>query len=280
MIKSQYTYYGSTPILLKDFLKSVGVSKNLLTKLKREYMGITRGGELIRSIDMVYPNDTIVLNIADTSFLEPNGNLEVPIAYEDDNIVVFDKPYDMPVHPSVKHQGDTLGNYFAYAYPNTTFRAIIRLDRNTSGLCIVAKNQRSAGMLQRLVHKTYYAVVSGLVDDFGTIDAPIKREADSIIKRVVADDGQPSVTHYKRLSYNGKYSLVEVTLETGRTHQIRVHFSHIGHPLVGDDLYGGTREHINRQALHCGKLTFPNVDTHEPIEVTSSIPNDMKNLMA
>lgn len=280
MTKQHYTYTGDTPILLKDFLKSVGISKKLLTKLKREYMGITKNSELIRSIDMVQPNDTIVLSIEDTSFLEPNSNLAVPIAYEDENVVVFDKSYNMPIHPSIKHQGDTLGNYFSYLYPNTTFRPIIRLDRNTSGLCIVAKNQRSAGMLQKQISKVYYAVVTGTVDSAGTIDAPIKRETNSIIKRVVAPDGQPSVTHYRRISTNGKYSLVEVTLETGRTHQIRVHFSYIGHSLAGDDLYGGSLQDINRQALHCGKLIFPNVDDNSKIiEVKSNIPLDMKLLI-
>ena len=280
MTKQHYTYTGDTPILLKDFLKSVGISKKLLTKLKREYMGITRNSELIRSIDMVQSNDTIVLSIEDTSFLEPNSNLVVPIAYEDENVVVFDKSYNMPIHPSIKHQGDTLGNYFSYLYPNTTFRPIIRLDRNTSGLCIVAKNQRSAGMLQKQISKVYYAIVTGTVDSSGTIDAPIKRETNSIIKRVVAPDGQPSVTHYRRISTNGKYSLVEVTLETGRTHQIRVHFSYIGHSLAGDDLYGGSLQDINRQALHCGKLIFPNIDDNSKIiEVKSNIPLDMKRLV-
>lgn len=280
MTKQHYTYTGDTPILLKDFLKSVGISKKLLTKLKREYMGITRNSKLIRSIDMVQPNDTIVLSIEDTSFLEPNANLVVPIVYEDDNVVVFDKSYNMPIHPSIKHQGDTLGNYFSYLYPNTTFRPIIRLDRNTSGLCIVAKNQRSAGMLQKQISKVYYAVVTGIVDSSGTIDAPIKRETNSIIKRVVATDGQPSVTHYRKVSTNGKYSLVEVTLETGRTHQIRVHFSYIGHSLAGDDLYGGSLQDINRQALHCGKLIFPNIDDNSKIiEVNSNIPLDMKSLI-
>ena len=274
-----YTYTGSDDILLKDYLKSVGVSKNLLTKLKRQHLGITRNGILIRSIDTVHTGDTIVLSLQDTSFLEPNPNLYVPIAYQDDDVVVFDKPYNMPIHPSIKHQGDTLGNYYSYLYPNTTFRAVIRLDRNTSGLCLVAKNQHSASVLQKNVKKVYYAIVLGLVDDIGTIDAPIKREEQSIIKRTVSEDGQPSVTHYRRLAYNGKYSLVEVTLETGRTHQIRVHFSYIGHALAGDDLYGGTTEDINRQALHCGKLTFNSVQNGSVIEVNSKLPKDMLSLI-
>lgn len=274
-----YTYTGSDDILLKDYLKSVGVSKNLLTKLKRQRLGITRNGILIRSIDTVHTGDTIVLSLQDTSFLEPNPNLYVPIAYQDDDVVVFDKPYNMPIHPSIKHQGDTLGNYYSYLYPNTTFRAVIRLDRNTSGLCLVAKNQHSASVLQKNVKKVYYAIVLGLVDDIGTIDAPIKREEQSIIKRTVSEDGQPSITHYRRLAYNGKYSLVEVTLETGRTHQIRVHFSYIGHALAGDDLYGGTTEDINRQALHCGKLTFNSVQNGSVIEVNSKLPKDMLSLI-
>ena len=274
-----YTYTGSDDILLKDYLKSVGVSKNLLTKLKRQHLGITRNGILIRSIDTVHTGDTIVLSLQDTSFLEPNPNLYVPIAYQDDDVVVFDKPYNMPIHPSIKHQGDTLGNYYSYLYPNTTFRAVIRLDRNTSGLCLVAKNQHSASVLQKNVKKVYYAIVLGLVDDIGTIDAPIKREEQSIIKRTVSEDGQPSITHYRRLAYNGKYSLVEVTLETGRTHQIRVHFSYIGHALAGDDLYGGTTEDINRQALHCGKLTFNSVQNGSVIEVNSKLPKDMLSLI-
>lgn len=274
-----YTYTGSEDILLKDYLKSVGISKNLLTKLKRQRLGITRDGILIRSIDTVHTGDTIVLSLQDTSFLEPNSNLYVPIAYQDDDVVVFDKPYNMPIHPSIKHQGDTLGNYYSYLYPNTTFRAVIRLDRNTSGLCLVAKNQHSASVLQKNVNKVYYAIVLGLVDDMGTIDAPIKREEQSIIKRTVSEDGQPSITHYKRLAYNGKYSLVEVTLETGRTHQIRVHFSYIGHALAGDDLYGGTTEDINRQALHCGKLMFNSVQDGSVIEVSSKLPKDMLSLI-
>ncbi len=274
-----YTYTGSDDILLKDYLKSVGVSKNLLTKLKRQHLGITRNGILIRSIDTVHTGDTIVLSLQDTSFLEPNPNLYVPIAYQDDDVVVFDKPYNMPIHPSIKHQGDTLGNYYSYLYPNTTFRAVIRLDRNTSGLCLVAKNQHSASVLQKNVKKVYYAIVLGLVDDIGTIDAPIKREEQSIIKRTVSEDGQLSITHYRRLAYNGKYSLVEVTLETGRTHQIRVHFSYIGHALAGDDLYGGTTEDINRQALHCGKLTFNSVQNGSVIEVNSKLPKDMLSLI-
>lgn len=241
-------------------------------------MGITRNGELIRSIDTVYDGDEIILRLDDTSLLEPNGKLNVKIAFENENLVVFDKPSGMPVHPSIKHQGDTLGNYFAYVYPDLTFRPVNRLDRDTSGLCIAAKNAHAANLLQGACEKVYYAAVHGITDKSGTIDAPIARQQESIIMRCVRDDGQPAVTHYKQLGHNEKYSLEEIHLETGRTHQIRVHFAHIGHPLAGDDMYGGGREDISRQALHCGELTFTEPVSGEKITVHSELPDDITAL--
>lgn len=268
-----------TPMTLQSFLVGrKGVSKRLLTKLKRREGGITRNGELIRSIDTVYSGDVIVLTLEDESFLEPNCSLSVPVVFENDSLVVFDKPADMPVHPSIKHQGDTLGNFFASRYPGITFRAVNRLDRDTSGLCMVAKDALAAKLLQGSCEKVYFAAVCGSIPESGTIDAPIARERESIIVRCVRGDGQRSVTHYKRLEAGEKYSLAEVVPETGRTHQIRVHFSYIGAPLAGDDLYGGNREDIGRQALHCGKMTFTDPATGERITVSSEIPEDMRKL--
>lgn len=238
-------------------------------------MGITRNGELIRSIDTVYGGDEILLRLDDTSLLEANGSLNVKIAFENDSLVVFDKPSGMPVHPSIKHQGDTLGNYFAHVYPDLTFRPVNRLDRDTSGLCIIAKNAHAANLLQGCCEKVYFAAVEGITDESGTIDAPIARQQESIIMRCVRDDGQRAVTHYKRLEHNERYSLEEIHLETGRTHQIRVHFAHIGHPLAGDDMYGGSRADIPRQALHCGELTFAEPLSGEKITVRSELPSDM-----
>ena len=187
----------------------------------------------------VNTGDIVILQFQDTKILEPNFRLCVPIAFENENLVVFDKPVGMPVHPSIKHQGDTLGNFFAAKYPDITFRPVNRLDRDTSGLCITAKNAFAAAALQNSVKKVYYAVVTGYIDGEGIIDVPIAREKDSIIKRTVRQDGQRAVTHYKAIKSGKKYSLIEIKLETGRTHQIRVHFAYIGHPLAGDDLYGG-----------------------------------------
>lgn len=227
---------------------------------------------------MVYCGDEITLRIEDTSLLEPNGKLDVPVAFENENLIVFNKPAGMPVHPSIKHQGDTLGNFFAYLYPDLTFRPVNRLDRDTSGLCIIAKNAHSANLLQGACEKVYYAAVHGITEQSGTIDAPIARQQESIILRCVRSDGQRAVTHYTRINSCELYSLEEIHLETGRTHQIRVHFSYIGHPLAGDDMYGGLREHISRQALHCGELSFNEPLTGEKITVTAPLPEDILSL--
>ena len=250
------------PVNLKDFLqKENGVSARLITKLKRQHLGITCGGKLIRTIDDGPPGAEVVLNISDENEIVPNGALDVPVIYEDEHVVVFSKPQGMPVHPSMNHYTDTLGNFFSWMYPDITFRPVNRLDRNTSGLCVAAKNQHSAALLQRSVEKTYYALICGTPYRLsGTIDAPIKRQTESMITRCVAPDGQRAVTHYTVLSSCGKYSWVRVKLETGRTHQIRVHFSYTGFPLAGDDLYGGCCDDAHGQTLHCGDVSFPDSD--------------------
>ena len=247
------------PVNLLFFLqKENGVSKRLITKLKRQPMGITCGGKLIRTVDEVPPSGEVCLDISDENEIPANGELNVPVVFENDSVIVFDKPQGMPVHPSMNHYEDTLGNYFSFLHPELTFRPVNRLDRNTSGLCVVAKNQHSAAFLQRAVKKVYYAVICGRPEsDTGRIDAPVKRQTESLITRCVSPDGQRAVTNYTVLSSCGKYSYVKVDLETGRTHQIRVHFSHIGHPLAGDDLYGGNCEDATGQTLHCGEVSFP-----------------------
>ncbi|MDE5620059.1 MAG: RluA family pseudouridine synthase [Ruminococcus sp.] len=268
------------PITLQNFLTAKkGVSQRLLKKLKRQDSGITCNGRHIRSIDTVKNGDIIILKIKDTSLLESNPMLDVPTAFENENLVIFNKSGGMPVHPSIKHQGDTLGNFFASLYPDMTFRPVNRLDRDTSGLCVVAKSAYSANLLQNCCQKVYFAVVHGITDESGTINAPIAREKESIILRCVREDGRKAVTHYKRIYYNEKYSLLEIHLETGRTHQIRVHFSHIGHTLAGDDLYGGKCDDISRQALHCGIITFTEPVTKEIITINSELPDDIKKLM-
>ncbi|MBQ9376031.1 MAG: RluA family pseudouridine synthase [Ruminococcus sp.] len=253
---------------LGEVLLQRGVSRRLITRLKRTPNGITRNGEIIRTIDTVSNGDVIILNEQDNTLLEPNPSLDVEILFDDDQLVVFNKPPFMPVHPSIKHQGDTLGNYFAALYPKLTFRPVNRLDRDTSGCVIVAKNQFAAKALQRSYKKVYYAICHGrFTDKTGSVNAPIAREKESIIKRCVRDDGQVAITHYKVLDESDKYSIVEFTLESGRTHQIRVHMAHIGHAVAGDDMYGGTRDDYKRQALHCGVVSFIHPTTNDEITV-------------
>ena len=279
MKKITFTVDTDKPAELQSFLRGQkGVSRRLLTKLKRLESGITCNGKPARSIDIVFPGDVIALKCPDSGGLEPNFSLNVPAVFENENLIVFNKPAGMPVHPSIRHQGDTLGNYFSSLFPELTFRPVNRLDRDTSGLCVIAKNALAASSLQGECRKIYYAAVHGIIEESGTIDAPITRRQQSIITRCVSPEGRRAVTHYRRLSFNEKYSLAEIVLETGRTHQIRVHFSHIGHPLAGDDLYGGLRENISRQALHCGNMSFTEPVSGELITVNAPLPEDIEGL--
>lgn len=255
-----------------------GVSRRLTASLKHQEGGITCNGIPVRTIDRVKKGDTVILRDNSDEALEPDASLNVPVVFENDSLVVFNKPAGVPVHPSHKHRSGTLGNWFAHLYPELTFRPVSRLDSNTSGLCTAAKDAHAANRLQGNSRKVYYAIVHGITEESGTIDAPIAREKESIILRCVREDGKPAVTHYRRIGCGSRYSLLRLELETGRTHQIRVHCAYIGHPLAGDDLYGGSREDISRHALHCGELIFPDPMTGEEIRLVCPLPEDMAEL--
>lgn len=263
-----------------EILKNRGFSRRLVLRMKRTEGGMTRDGITIRTIDRVREGDVIVIKDDDGIHpLRGNTELSVPVLYEDREVVVFGKAAMMPVHPSTKHTDDTLGNYFAVRYPTLTFRPVSRLDRDTTGCVLAAKSQYAAAFLQRGFGKKYLAVCCGVPEErVGVIDAPIAREKDSIITRCVREDGKSSVTKYKVIAENGKYALCEVEPVTGRTHQIRVHFAHIGHPLAGDDLYKGCKEDILRQALHCCEIRFVSPDDGREHTVVSELPEDMKRL--
>ncbi|MEG0615538.1 MAG: RluA family pseudouridine synthase, partial [Oscillospiraceae bacterium] len=183
------------------------------------------------------------------------------------------------VHPSHLHQGDTLGNAFASHCSGISFRPINRLDKDTSGLCVVAKNAYSAKILQSSLEKVYYAIASGEILDSGRIDLPISRTSDSIISREVSENGQRAVTNFEIITRTDKYFLAKIFLETGRTHQIRVHFAHIGCPLAGDDMYGGDCSDITEQALHCGEVKFLQPISGKEIQLKAPIRADMKSLI-
>ena len=266
---------------IRDFLRDFGVSSALLTKLKQSENGITLNGEFARTIEKVYTDDTLKIVIESKGKMPKKlENNNVSVAYNDEDIIVLNKPPLMPVHESRNHQGDTLANVAAcYMDDDNAFRAVYRLDRDTSGLVLIAKNELAACKLAGKIEKDYYAVCQGVLEENGTVNLPIAREGDSIIKRTVSEKGERAVTHWKAVKSNGKNTLVKFKLETGRTHQIRVHMSHIGHALLGDTLYGGDTAQINRQALHCKTIRFIHPVTEKNITVDCDFPQDFKGLI-
>lgn len=261
-----------------EVLRLRGVSRRLTVKLKRRENGITLNGVQIRTVDRVKTGDILAAALDGGVSLEPNPSLIVPVAYEDEDVIVFDKPYNMPVHPSAGHYGDTLGNCFGAMFPELTFRPVNRLDRNTSGLCAVAKNAYTAKMLGGNMEKEYLAAACGSVNGSGRIEAPIGRAEAGVIKREVRPDGQYAATNYTIIKESGRYTLLRVVPETGRTHQIRVHFAYIGHPLAGDDLYGGDMSDIKRHALHCCRLSFVSPLSGKRVELGSPLSEDIERL--
>lgn len=268
---------------IREFLKSFGVSSSLLAKLKRTKNGITVNGEFARAIDTLNENDILKIIIANSGNMPSPTKMDIEICYEDRDIIVLNKPPFLPVHESRNHIGDTLSNFVAYHLgkesENTAFRAVFRLDRDTSGLVMVAKNELAAAKLAGKVKKDYYAVVGKVIKAGGIIDEPIARCGDSIIKRCISSEGERAVTHYEPVSIKDGASLLKINLETGRTHQIRVHFAHIGAPLLGDSLYGGDCSRINRQALHCKTIYFNHPITEEEMVIDCIFPDDFKEVI-
>lgn len=269
------SYDGFT---VEKYLMSVkGISRRLITKIKYSE-GIMINGNVSRTVDVISSGDTVSVIMEDEKSLEENLLLDIQVAYDDDDVVVFNKPYGIPVHPSIRHYNDTLGNYFSALFKGVSFRPVNRLDKDTSGLCVVAKNAFAAAELQKTVEKTYYAVVKGEISGEGEINLPIAREEDTIIKRKVDENGQEAITKYKAVIYKNGYTLLEIKLLTGRTHQIRVHFSHMGFALIGDELYGGDMSVMKRQALHCKTVEFIHPVKKEKVIVDSELPDDILSL--
>lgn len=256
---------------VKNFLmNNLKCSSRLITNLKMRD-GITLNNNSVTVREMLHLGDVLRLVIESDESASQNiipnfEGLPLDIVYEDPDILVVNKAADVPVHPSKGHLNDTLANYvtayFAQQNQNFVFRCVNRLDRGTSGLVVIAKNSYTHAWLSDADHrpqKVYTAIVCGIVrDDRGTINAPIGRECDvATIKRTIMDGGQSAVTHYSVEKRFKHHTLVSLTLETGRTHQIRVHMAYIGHPLLGDFLYGIEQKHIiANHALHCEKISL------------------------
>ncbi|MEG0895182.1 MAG: RluA family pseudouridine synthase [Oscillospiraceae bacterium] len=265
---------------MQDYLMSVkGYSRASVTKLKRIKGDILLNGEHIRMVDKIHKGDEIKITFHKEKSFLTKTDVIVPKVYEDQDIIIYNKPYGMPVHPSSGHLSDTLANAYANEYGDA-FRPINRLDRDTTGLCVVAKNSHTAFKLAKSIKKEYTAVCCGKVTPLcGSINAPIVRPSMDNIIRAVRYDGQESITEYKVVAQNEKYSKVLINLLTGRTHQIRVHFSYLGFPLAGDSLYGGDLTDIKRQALCCTRVMFAHPSTDKQMDISIDIQEDMKLLI-
>lgn len=268
---SDYQRFDVTEaMLLRDFLEA-RISNKALKALKKD--GDIQVNQITRTVryslsvgdvvELYYPNEAKYSQIIPWYF-------PIHVVYEDDYLLVVYKPKGMPSIPNKRYSKHTLANvltaYYAMNHIGSAIHLVSRLDKDTSGLILVAKSRRMHQMLMGAFERKYLLLTEGKMEGSGVIDAPIEKEEGSVVKRCVRSDGKQAVTHYQVIKYTKDYSLVEARLETGRTHQIRVHFSHIGHPLVGDSLYGKAHPHFKGQALHSYYLRFTHPITHEVME--------------
>ena len=288
----EYTIESTNFLNVKDVLKNYfGISSRLLLKLKKNN-SVYLNNFICNLNDLVSVGDTVsfCLNYEEDNSNIVATNIPLNIVYEDECLLIINKPPNIAIHPSMLHYDNSLSNgvkyYFNLIGLHKKIRPVNRLDRNTSGLVIFAKNEYVQEFLIKEMQiktfsKEYLAILEGTLDKKqGTINAPIARKKDSIIERCVDNSGDNSITHYKVLKEFDNFSLVNFKLETGRTHQIRVHSSYIGHPILGDDLYGNKSNLINRQALHSYKISFIHPKTREKMYFEIDMPQDMLNIIS
>ena len=276
---------------VKEVLKAeFSMSDRLLLKLKK-LDKIYLNGNVTSVNHPVLENNLIECYL---DYEEDNSNIiptEMPlnIIYEDEAYIVVNKPAGIPVHPSMDHYTDSLSNGIAFYFNQIglkkKIRPVNRLDKDTSGIVIFAKNEYIQECLVRQMKskefiKRYIAVVNGNLDNLeGTINAPIARKEGSIIERCVSETGDIAITHYKVLKRKTDFDIVECILETGRTHQIRVHFAYLGHSLLSDTLYGTSSSLINRQALHAYEVEFTHPLSKKKVKYIATVPEDLNKLM-
>lgn len=270
-----------------EFLRSRGFSRHILTSMKPDKEALLVNGVRAGGRSILKEGDLFRVRVMETGTMEGivPASLPLNILYEDEDILVLNKPADMPIHPSIGNYTNTLANAAAFYFQEKgefcPFRCINRLDRDTSGALVLAKNALSAAILSaqmrnREIRRTYLAVVCGVTPPSGTISVPIGRVSDSVIQRQVdPEHGEAAVTHYERLAVRNDHSLLEIHLETGRTHQIRVHMGYIGHPLPADYLYCPIYDHFKRQPLHSYQLNFRHPLTNDALCFTAPVPHDM-----
>ena len=282
-------------LTISELLKRKGFSSQNIIELKKMERSVLINNEWMHMNYRLQANQELVIHIQ-----ENNSNehivpiaLPFPIVYEDEDIVVINKPANMPIHPSQNNYENTLANAAAYYYEirqNTpfTFRCINRLDRDTTGLTILAKNMYSANILasymqERKIKRLYVAILDGSLEKkWGTLNLPIGRKDNSTIEREINyEQGEKAITHYYRIEQFGNYQLAAFQLETGRTHQIRVHMSSINAPLVGDTLYNTkpSATLMNRQALHAYRISFPHPISGKTMKFVAPVPEDMTSFL-
>ena len=268
-------------VFLRSFCK---LSARTMVRLKQVPDGITADGRLLRTIDPVRAGQMVVLHLPEEPHpMQQAADLTVPVVYEDEDVTVYDKPPYMPIHPSAGHAGDTLANAAAARSAARgvveLFRPINRLDSNTSGLAVTARHAHAAAQLSGKIEKIYLAVTEGIPPVSGTIDAPLRTMEGHGIRREIGEGGERAVTHWQTIAAGSSHALLRVVIDTGRTHQIRAHFSCTGYPLAGDDMYGGHTGHIARHALHCAAVRFVQPVTGEVLCLTTPLPEDFCRLL-
>lgn len=274
-------YDGDT---VQNFLRrECGLSWRMVVRLKHTENGITVDGEHARSIDRIKAGQTVILTMPAEQVKIEGAELPLDIVYEDEHLLIVNKPPYLAVHPSAGKPEPTLANAVVAYYEKCgvphSFRPVNRLDRNTSGLLLVGKNPHVVYALAGKVEKEYRAIALGCVPKNGSVDAPIRVKEGCTITREVGEGGKPSVTHYEVLASDEELSYLRVWLETGRTHQIRVHLSSIGFPLAGDTMYGVDETVMPRHALHCNRMEFDHPVTGNRVAVTAPIPDDMEMVL-
>lgn len=268
--------------LLTILKENLNISARLITKLKKHKQIFVNNVEVYTSY-IVKENDKVTVNIdfLDEDYIEPQ-EMKLEILYEDEYILAINKKPGIVVHPSSYHLENTLANGVKYYLNNgKKIHPINRLDRDTSGVVMFAKNEYIQECFTRIKpYKEYIAIINGkIVPNSGSIHLPIARKEGSILERCISEAGQDAITHYETLREFENYSLLKVNIETGRTHQIRVHFSYMGNSILGDTLYGLESKLISRQALHAYKLVFNHPITKKQIEIIAPLPDDINNLI-
>ncbi len=277
---------------IEQYLRRRGYSRQNLTELKKMPDSVLVNGTGCILKKILSAGDELEVRIEETEKCEKILPSEIPlnIVYEDEDLLVVNKPAGLPMHPSMKNYEYSLANALVWHYQQKgklfVFRCANRLDRDTSGLTVVAKHMVSANILSAMgyrheIQREYLAIVRGKVrPDSGIIDAPLSRKEGSVIERKVDfEHGEHAVTHYRVLEEKSGHSLVLLRLETGRTHQIRIHMKYLGFPLIGDYLYNPDMEYIGRQALHSYHLSFLHPITQEKMDFTAPLPEDMRKVL-